>query len=484
MNAIDFAARLLASPAYRRCSIDLISVCRRMERRTLARFPLQERENAARWIQAARYADVKALETAPDTDAKDRAASAPRGDIEATGRDIVQTVFPQIDKVKHENAPSRLAFDEVYVMSVLNDRAAHAGKPERKEEAKKKDDKTPYLDGPRQRMVGDIANDIIKKVSLKTGNVVRSSNGSKLKPKASLITCAPLFCRGEKEEDGFSRTIALKYLAKRVIFAPKSNAKGYDAAREKATAEPTKLRDRKTSSSQAKLSLYLASDIEDTIQEAFSLYQMATLFKAGRDTWTTGQWERMEALSKSELKTVATLAKHRTGNVAYDTFAACQRAKNLMTRARHKERKRLDVLAMRMQSREDKERGLQARFDNWLDGKSELDTLLNAVVEHGYENQKKLAEVLGLRPDILCRKLGALRARLEAEEARQVARNDAARLEAFRDWEKAVKAKDWALASKLEAVRETPQEDDRATHTLEAFPPVPSMDKKRAYVRA
>lgn len=441
MYAIDFAARLVNSPAYRRCSIDLPSVCKRMVRLTLQRFTMEERELAARFIGAARFADVKSVETAPApaTAAKELANVVP---ADATGRDIIQTVFPRIDKVIHENKESRLAFDEVYTMSVFHVRAAHAGKVERKVEAKKTDDQTSYLDGPRQRRTDDIANDIIKKLSLKTGKMVRTSNGSKLKPKASLITCSPLFCRGEKEEDGFSRTIALKYLAKRVIFAPKSNAKGFDGKEE---SEPTKLRDRKTSSSQAKLSLYLATDIEDTIQEAFSLYQMASLVLSGRDAWTEKQAARMDDLSKQELQTVTYLAKKRTGNRAWDTFAACQRAKNLMTRARHKERKRLNVLAMRMQAREDKARSAANRFYD-----AELDTLLSAVATHGYENQKKLAEVLHVRPDVLSRQLTALRTRLEKEEARQVAKNDAARLEAFRNWEAAVKRGKWELAAKYE----------------------------------
>jgi hypothetical protein len=259
-------------------------------------------------------------------------------------------------------------------------------------------------------------------------------------------------------------------------------------AHKQEASEPTKLKDRKTSSSQAKLSLYLASDIEDTIQEAFSLYQMASLHIAGRDSWTTKQTERMDSLSKQEAQTVATLAKHRTGNRAWDTFAACQRAKNLMTRARQKERRRLNVLAMRMKAREDKERGLRSRFDSWFDGAHELDALLDAVAKHGYENQKKLAEVLGIRPDVLCRQLASLRMRLEREEARLAAKANAERLEAFRDWEtitaRAKTERDWELAAKYEAIREQPREDNRAKHMLAAFPALPTLEQSRPYVKA
>lgn len=303
-----------------------------------------------------------------------------------------QVVFPQIDKVKHVNAASLFAFAGVIiappVARVHADEREGTGRVEPTLTAKERKERAeheranPYLDGKLPKRDDEIANDIIVKRNEKTGKMMRKSNGAPKRKRLGEPTCEALFTKGEKETDGFSRTIALRYLCKRMVFAPRSNAKGKAAA-------PAKQRERKTSSSRHAVPLYIASDIEDIIQDAYILWQ------EGRKL--TGE------------------KKYATGNRMHDTCDACRDARRNVMRTKHTEKKRIDVLAARLKQREDKARGIEAQYDNWLDGKSELAELMDAVREHGTENAVELAAALGTYPMDISRRFARIRANAERQ---------------------------------------------------------------------
>ncbi len=354
----------------------------------------EQQENAAR--QAAREqraAYIASVGYDASVSARVNGPNAAREQEAETGRAIVQTVFPRIDIVKHENRASLFAFDGVIiappVARIHPDTRPDTGRIEaaltakEKKAAREHDKKNPYLDGRLPKRDDEIANDIILKRNEKTGKMMKKSNGAPKRKQLGAPTCEALFTMGEKETDGFSRTIALRYLCKRMVFAPRSNAKGKEAA-------PRKLKERKTSSSQHKTPLYIASDIEDIIQDAFLLWQ------EGRKQ--TGE------------------KKYATGNKLHDTCDACRDARRNVMRAKHKEKKRIDILAARMKEREDKERGIAARFDNWLDGKSELSELMDAAREHGTTNAIQLAEILKTYPMDISRRFARIRANAERAE--------------------------------------------------------------------
>lgn len=243
-------------------------------------------------------------------------------------------------------------------------------------------------------------------------------------------TCEALFCHGEKDEDGFSRTIALRYLSKRMVFQPKSNAKGIDAP-EGTSPLPKTARAAKTSSSRHNFAFYVASDIEDTIQEAATLYRMAVLVNAGKDSWTASEAATIAELDKKERKRIERIARNLEGNRLHDTCAVCQQAKQVLTRARHAERKRIAlvdnkgrkttfglVAMMRAHRQETQER---SKANVIADYGPELQELMDAVTMHGTENIKQLAEVLGTYPMDISRRFARIRdakARQEAELGR------------------------------------------------------------------
>ncbi len=212
-----------------------------------------------------------------------------------------------------------------------------------------------------------------------------ADKGRKSRRATGQATCEALFTFGErfddefigprKREDGFSRTIALRYLTKRMVFRPRGNAKGKEDA-------PTTVKARKTSSSRHSTAFYVASDIEDIIQDAFILYM-------------TGRKETGEKL-------------YNSGNRLHDTCNACRDAKNAFTRRQWKERKRLDILAAKMKAREDKERSKANRVYD-----AELEQLLDAVRTHGTNNATELASILGTYPMDISRRFARIRARVE-----------------------------------------------------------------------
>lgn len=202
-----------------------------------------------------------------------------------------------------------------------------------------------------------------------------ADKGRKSRRATGQATCEPLFTMGERDTDGFSRTIALRYLTKRMVFRPRGNAKGKEDA-------PITVKARKTSSSRHSTAFYVASDIEDIIQDAFVLYM-------------TGCKETGEKL-------------YNSGNRLHDTCNACRDAKNAFTRRQWKERKRLDILAAKMKAREDKERSKANRVYD-----AELEQLLDAVRTHGTNNAAELALILGTYPMDISRRFARIRARVE-----------------------------------------------------------------------
>ena len=510
MNALTAIARLIASPAYRRCSVDLYSVCKRMERLTLAKYSREERENAARYAGAARYADAKAYETTKDNAAREnrtRPASIETNSViltqfrEATMKAEKQEAFPTIEtkhhetlgvevSKTHENIPSRFAFDEVYTMAKLRQRPTN-GKAAQTEKTPK--DACKQCQEERAAIREERAAKNVGAHTCYADAGKKTKNGKGEYRPTGAAACEKLFLVGEKEEDGFSRTIALRYLQKRMVFSPKTNTKSVKT-QDGAAVLPKTLKARKTSSSRHNVAFYLACDIEDTIQEAFTLYTLASLTLAGREHWTEKQAAQMAALTASELKTVETLARNRDGNRLHDTCAACQRAKNLLTRARHAEKKRLAVIdpitgkkttfgirAAMLAARMEREQhnAVNATYDD------EVEEYLEAARVHGYSDQKTLASVLGISTGELSKRLGRLRERLERAERIERQKADATRLERFRDWETCIAARNWEAARACETPLDAAREYSRPVDAHSPLPiPSVTLEKYRPFVRA
>ncbi len=350
----------------------------------------EQRENAERQLAREQRAAFIAS-VGYDAGAMERlnATATATGETEATGKEITQVIFPRIDVIAHTNRVS-LHCDKTVIIAppvarVHADTREGTGRVEptltnaERKERIAHEKAHPFLDGAKVKRADDIANDIILKRNEKTGKMMRKSNGAKVskKPRGQ-ATCEALFCHGEREDDSFSRTIALRYLTKRLIFSPRSSATGKEDA-------PATLKARKTSSSKHQTAFFVASDIEDIIQEAFIL-------------WATGTREDGAK-------------KYATGNKLFDTCNAVRDARNAFQRRKWAEAKRLDILKMRMQAREDKERGYANRFYD-----AELDALTEAMREHGASNQRELADALGISAGELCKRLGRLRERAERME--------------------------------------------------------------------
>lgn len=79
------------------------------------------------------------------------------------------------------------------------------------------------------------------------------------------VTCPALFTYGESEKDGFSRTIALRYLTKKIVY-------GQGRGKGKASDSVKTQNGEKASSSQHSPKWCAAHEIEDICQEAFIIY--------------------------------------------------------------------------------------------------------------------------------------------------------------------------------------------------------------------
>ena len=324
-----------------------------------------------------------------DATVMERLQAAPKlAELETGRRDIAQVVFPRIDVAKHVNTFSCYHGEPLQIVSTYRYKQDNSPVPERAEETETAKDKKarlraenarPFLDGnSRIKWSDDVANDIIVKRNAMTGKLVRKSNGMKpaRKPMGQ-ATCEPLFCAGERETDGFSRTMAIRYLSKRMVFSPRAVAEGKENGPEAGHVKASK-----GSSSQAKIAFYRASDIEDTVQEAYILWHVACEFRKG------GELPTDERAAK-QIQRIARMQEESKGNRLYDTCYVCREAKNNMTRARHAERKRLNVLAARMVARENAERGHANRFYD-----DELEQLLALARQHGTTDAKTLATLM------------------------------------------------------------------------------------------
>ncbi len=248
------------------------------------------------------------------------------------------------------------------------------------------------------------------------GNKVKLRNGETLSAKKQLdtkgkykpsgrATCEALFLAGEKEQDGYSRTIALRYLSKRVVFAPRSRAQGEQDA-------PEKMKGNGSSSAHI-IPFFGANDIEDMIQEGFTLFHTARLLTQDAGTLTQTQAARIALLTKRERKQLERIARNMKGNRLNDTCYCAREAKANLTWARRKDANKLNVLAARIASRETQERSiLNKQYDD------SLVPLLNAAREHGTQTSKELAIALGIPQSTLCERLKAIREKTERAERR------------------------------------------------------------------
>lgn len=183
------------------------------------------------------------------------------------------------------------------------------------------------------------------------------------------VTCEALFCHGDKETDGFSRTIAVRYLSKRMVYAPRGNAKGQENA-------PKVVRDRKVSSARHSQPWFAASDVEDLVSEAY-------LWFAGANV--TGKGRKLAL----------------TGNRLHDTCNACRRAMTYYTRAKQTERKALDVMEYAAVLRENGERSKRSLVYD--------ERLVELIKQEGTANQFTLAKALHVNQATVSRLFAKLR---------------------------------------------------------------------------
>jgi len=222
-------------------------------------------------------------------------------------------------------------------------------------------------------------------------------------------TCEPLFLAGEKEQDGFSRTIAYRYLSKRVVFAPRSRATGTQDAPETQKGHG--------SSSAHIVPFFGACDIEDMIQEGYLLYHVARLLTQDAGTLTQGQRMQLDNMTKRELRRVTRISRVLRGNRLADTCYCVREAKAKLIWERRKNANKLNVLAQRIASRETQERSiLNRQYDD------SLASLLTVAREHGTHSSKELATALGIPQSTLSERLTAIREKTEQAERKSVAR--------------------------------------------------------------
>ncbi len=130
------------------------------------------------------------------------------------------------------------------------------------------------------------------------------------------VTCPALFCHGEREQDGFSRKLALRYISSRVIFGKGSKGKG------KAPETVKTQNAEKVSSARHGFNFSVACYVEDIAQEAFILW--ATERKPATDENTVKYAERLQC-------TLEQAKRYQ------DTVNACRKALTSFLRAKQKQ---------------------------------------------------------------------------------------------------------------------------------------------------
>lgn len=188
------------------------------------------------------------------------------------------------------------------------------------------------------------------------------------------VTCPALFCAGDSEAQGFSRTIAVRYLSKRMVYAPRSNAKGREDA-------PAMVHARKVSSARHAMPFFLASDIEDLVNDAYLI-------------WST------------ELT--------RTGDRLKDSCNAARRAHTRLQRLRFKNGKAMDAAAYNAALTENRQRS--SRNVTWDDT---TEAMLAVIRQEGTADQTILAAALGISQQAVSKRLAKLRERILREESRR-----------------------------------------------------------------
>ncbi len=278
---------------------------------------------------------------------------------------------------KHVIKETRFAFNETYFAYRLNDRRKHA------DGVADPVERTPddvCVKCQMERKPKDELNEKERRRMVRLPHTCFLDKGSKLKRPTG--PCEKLFLRGERKSDGFSRTIALRYLQRRMVFNTTGHAKG--------KADPANtVRGSKTSSSKHSPAFASASDIEDVINDAY------VLFLSGEITLS--------------------------GNKLRDTCNCCRRARTTLMRGRHRDRIEFvadyaaDLDANGHRPGAMSARDIANRFYT-DDSDPELTALMLHVREHGFADQKTLAAQLGVSEWKLGRQLAQLEARKRHEE--------------------------------------------------------------------
>lgn len=212
------------------------------------------------------------------------------------------------------------------------------------------------------------------------------------------ITNDRLFCVDDKETDPFSRTIAVRYLASRMVFLRRSNAKGKKIVDGKPVGTQ---RSNKTSSAQhdakvssnakhyeaSKASAFRASDVEDVVNDAW------IIFKTGGSIAVV---DGKESVWKLTL----------TGNRAWDTMNACRMALQRWQRTTY--RQTMDIVQVHRQDDEDRERG----DINVILRADDVAKMLDVVRVTGDAKQEDIARCLGVSQQAVSKRFAQLRRRI------------------------------------------------------------------------
>lgn len=249
--------------------------------------------------------------------------------------------------------------------------------------------------------------------SKRNGELVVAAHNTARRDK---VTNARLFCRGDKETDSFSRTMALKYLAKRMVHAKRSNAKAVgrplvDAAsllgsqqsgpikaskalpmgkEPKRTGKASSAsHDAKVSSNakhykQAKASAFCASDVEDVVNDAW------VVFTTGESIGVDGKVWKLTL----------------TGNRLHDTCNACRLALQRWQRETYKQT--LDIVHYEYQERQNDYRG----DINVILRAEDVQRMLDVVRVTGSVEQATIAKALGISQPAVSKRFAQLRRRI------------------------------------------------------------------------
>ena len=240
---------------------------------------------------------------------------------------------------------------------------------------------------------------------VKMGRVLGADSEKGTKQTKQRITCRALFCRDDK--DSFSRSIAINYLAKRMVFSPKSNATGKKEpgqvtfrkadgvqVKERSKDGLGTLKSRKTSSNRHAMPMCMATDIEDIVNEAYLIHSTDGVH---------GGW-----------------LFRKTGNTLIDTVRACRMAHLQWQRAEFKRRQAIETVAYKadLEARGHTIGKMNERSRLTAALGKDFDSLVQVVEREGTAEQIVLAKSLGISQATVSRRLQGLRTMSEAHAAR------------------------------------------------------------------